>query len=614
MSGIAGQICWDGTKAERGLLEKMTRLLAHRGRDGLDVWTQDNLGLAWNAMSRSNPPVPAAIFPRNDDVGVLLDGSLLQDEGLRSELSAKGYAFQTGEDAELVRHAYREYGMAMLDRLDGLFALVIVDLPKKRIFLARDRMGIKPLYYHQGPRAFSFASEIKVLVKSGAAPAALDPLGLKEYLHMQVYLDDRSLFKDIKAVPAGSYIALDAVSGKLEICPYWALPQTDISIGYEEAVTALRDIIRNAVGRWSRTEGPLGAYVSGGLDSSLVAAFARPDGVDGPHDRLLTYSSVYPDMKCADERLYSDAVAAHIQSDHHRVRLDHDELMADHADLIYMLDTPCAGFSGPYRTLARIVRREVKTVLAGHGGDEFLCGYVKNLVACALLHLNAGKKGEHRPFDLSLLRYLEGFEPLARSIFGQGLFAGEADLLKSLFFRSTAQWEAVAPAIRTEAAEYDLVGRLVQKMRSAGPDPLKQLMYLDKTLVLPGLLLVEDRTHMAENLEARTPLLAREVMEFTAALPGEYFLRDGLKGMMRRAGQGVLPELVTEKPTKSGTMFPIQELFFGPMYPEVRAKIALLDQTSIFAVPAADLLAQAQGNGRDVWALWSLACWAESYL
>ena len=158
MSGIAGQICWDGTKAERGLLEKMTRLLAHRGRDGLDVWTQDNLGLAWNAMSRSNPPVPAAIFPRNDDVGVLLDGSLLQDEGLRSELSAKGYAFQTGEDAELVRHAYREYGMAMLDRLDGLFALVIVDLPKKRIFLARDRMGIKPLYYHQGPRAFSFAS------------------------------------------------------------------------------------------------------------------------------------------------------------------------------------------------------------------------------------------------------------------------------------------------------------------------------------------------------------------------------------------------------------------------------------------------------------------------
>jgi len=616
MSGLAGQVRFDGRATDDAVLFEMSKRLAHRGANGCAVYRNQGVSLIWNRFTHSerNPSDRRIPFPFDGLVGVMLDGAILNAQALRAELEGGGVELHNSDDAILLIRAYARYGVDLFKKLDGMFAFVLVDLEKNKLYLVRDQAGMKPLYYHMGAHALSFASEIKALVKSGCVSASVDEAGLKEYLNLQLYIDERTLFRGVKAVCPGCYVEIGIEDGLYHSHSYWTIPEETLSISYEDAVGELKKRIESSVQRACGLEAPIGAFISGGLDSSIVATLASENFNRSFQGQLLTYASVFPDMRFEDERVYSDAVAQKIGSRHKRVRLCDDEVVAHHEELIYMLDMPCAGFSAPYRTLAKEVRKDVKIVMAGHGGDEYFCGYPKTIVAQLAEALSLAKKSGRCSFDWSLLYYLERFEPLTRSILGACLFADEATLVKAMCFRSDGLWNATRSAFRNRLEDYDLVSKLVERANERNTGLTKKMMHLDQVVELPGLLQVEDRLHMAENLETIKPLLSQDIIDFCVRLPDDFFLRNGLKGMFRSIGAPILPAIVANKVVKSGTMFPVQELFFGEMYASVKKKISLLDDTDWFAMPTNRLLEMDGVGQRDVWALWSLASWMESYL
>jgi asparagine synthase (glutamine-hydrolysing) len=331
---------------------------------------------------------------------------------------------------------------------------------------------------------------------------------------------------------------------------------------------------------------------------------------------LHTFSSIFPNANFKDERVYSDAVAMEIQSQHHSVILPKDHIIESHKDLLYVLDMPIAGYSAPYRTLSKTVREHAKVVLTGHGGDELFCGYPKYIGAVLVKQMNESHAGiTISDSQIGNLKYAIGFEKQLKSIFSKSLFGDDREILKALFYRSEHFWEHVNPEVSRQVEQYDVADVMDNCIKDRKTGFLKKLLYLDQKLLLPGLLHVEDRTSMVENLESRTPLLDREVVEFAARMPVEYLMKDGLKGMIRKAVEPFLPSHVTKNPSKSGTMYPAAELFENELEDLVRNDLQILDSSGLFTYPVENLMNMKPElvNKRNLWALWSLGAWMRSF-
>lgn len=616
MCGIGGQVRFDDKNVKPILLEKIGEAIEHRGRDNAGYYCKKNIGLVHRRLSiidltnSANQPM----FIENGQIGITFNGEIFNYLELRQLLIQKGYHIHTNSDTEVLLKSYVEYGIEFLDKIDGMFAFALVDFQKKKLFLVRDRLGIKPLYYYLDSNSIIFASEIKGIIKSGEYSSAIDYLGLCEYLHMQLYTGNNTFFKGIKTVEPGHYIVLDLCEYTVEIIKYWDMPQDEIDISYEDAVEQLRNYIDKAVLLWSRADVPIAAYISGGLDSSSVATLAKKHLNKKIQSNLTTFSSIYPEAQFPDERPYSDAVASAIQSDHYRVILPKEDVIKAHDDLLYVLDMPIAGYSAPYRIMSRMVRKSNKVVLTGHGGDEFFCGYPKYIAAALSKEIsnNLSSSGE---INSQNIKYLIGFENQARQIIGQCLFKDDRHIIKALFYRSEHLWNYVNPDISKEVKDYDVSDSLMQTFANRNTGFLKKLLYLDIKTLLPGLLHVEDRTSMIENLESRTPLLDRKIIEFASRIPERYLLRDGLKGMIRKAMGPILPTIVTVNPSKSGTMYPASELFDRELKNRVDQDLSILDNSGLFTKPVKHILGESQEliNKRVTWALWSLGAWMRAF-
>lgn len=618
MCGIAGQVRFDKTKIKEEILFAMGKSMEHRGRDYMGTFIKKNVGLVHQRLSIIDTSAAGNQPMALDDqsVCIVFNGEIFNYIEIRAELIKKGYTFKSDSDTEVLLKSYAEYGMDFLEHIEGMYALAIVDYRKNKMFLVRDRLGIKPLYYTMQDKSIYFASEIKTLVKTGCCKSEIDLKGLKQYLHIQLYLEDTTLFKNIKTIEPGCFVTVDLDGNGFSKQRYWDIPEEEMDISYEEAVEELQRRIIGAIKLWGRSDVPIGAYISGGLDSSFVATIASKCVDSRIQDELLTFSSIYPNMKFRDESVYSDKVAENIRTNHNRVMLSHEEVIKHHKDLIYALDMPIAGYSAPYRTLSKEVRKHCKVVLTGHGGDEFLCGYPKYISAYAVRKMNEGTRNSEEILKTGYFKYLKGFERQAKSIIGDSLFMDDKQLLRSLFYRSAGLWEYINEDIKSATSTYDVSEDILKQYNGRNNGELKKLLYLDQKILLPGLLHVEDRTSMLENLESRTPLLAREVIEFAARLPEEYLLKEGLKGMMRRVAKDILPDMVVENPSKSGTMFPVNELFFGDMWEDVKSRMKILDDTDLFNISIETLIEKntERIDNRTIWALWSLACWIEEFM
>ncbi|HXL33462.1 MAG TPA: asparagine synthase (glutamine-hydrolyzing) [Gemmatimonadales bacterium] len=553
MCGIAGiaRRRPEGVAAE--LLERMADAIRHRGPDGFGLHADDRVGLSNVRLSVIDLARGAQPMTNEDGtVFIVYNGEIFNHLALRGELEARGHLFRTRSDTEVLVHAYEQWGERMLERLNGQFAFAIYDRRAGSVFLARDRFGILPLYYTERDGDLYFASEVKALLVTGEVERALDPQGLDEVFTFWAARPPRTPFRRVCALEPGCCARWQ--DGRLTVRRYYALDYAEAAAEPADALDALDELLRSAVRLRLQADVPVGGYLSGGIDSSIVCALAA---AGSPH-ALRTFSVTFEDPTL-DESAYQRAVAAEVRSRHAVRRIGRGDIARVFPHVIRHTETPLVRTApAPLYLLSGIVQEHgIKVVLTGEGSDEVFLGY--DLFKEAIIRLLCWQ----RPASRWLPRLLDGLYPGIAPGAGKGAFwrsyfttAGAPD--DPLFshlprFQLTARIkDFYSTEFRAGLGAFDPLAELRASLPAGfgAWSLLARAAYLEITTLLSSYLLSSqgDRMAMAHGVEARVPYLDHRLFEFAAALPARSKLR-GLreKDILRRWGEGtdLVPPAVT---------------------------------------------------------------------
>lgn len=581
MCGIAG-IFHHGTPkpVDPTRVERMCDALVHRGPDGSGVWTAPGVGLGHRRLSiidLAGSPQPMASA---DGRAVLsFNGEIYNYRALRRELQELGARFKTDGDSEVILAAWQRWGPDCLQRLHGMFAFAIYDLDKRQLFLARDRLGVKPLYIADLPDgSIAFASEMKALLAHPLLPREIDPLAIDDYLAWGFVPEHRSILKHVRKLMPGHFMLARHDAPLPEQRQWWDVSFAARARGKADDLEAeLLHLMREAVGSRMVSDVPLGAFLSGGVDSSSVVALMS-EASAAP----VTTCSIGFDVAALDESAHARKVADLFETDHHaRTVSPGDWSAVDRLASIY--DEPFADASAlPTLAVSMLAREHVKVALSGDGADEAFAGYRRHKFHAAEERVRAVLPGGLRePLFGSLGRLYPKADWLPQPLRAQST-------LQSLAGDGAAAYaQAVGvthPAMRTALYTDDYLRArgdyraetVVEKLMREAPaqSGLDAAQYADLKFFLPGDILTKvDRASMAASLEAREPLLDHRLVEFAARLPERHRLRRGEgKWMIKQAMQRFLPADVLYRP-KQGFVTPIAEWLRGPLAQEAR-KIA----------------------------------------
>ncbi|MCA9546716.1 MAG: asparagine synthase (glutamine-hydrolyzing), partial [Myxococcales bacterium] len=560
----------------------------------------------------------------------VFNGEIYNHVELRAELEAEGVVFASDHsDTEVLLHLYRRHGADLVHKLDGMFAFVLHDAANRRVLAARDPFGIKPLYLARDGERVALASEIKALLRHPALPARAAAQPLAEYFLLQFVLDDETLFEGVEKLRPGHLLSLDLDRWRVHIEPWWAPDYTvDPRLDEDAAVEALRPLLQDAVRRQVRSDVPVGTWLSGGLDSSLVTALAAPHL--GP--RPVAFHGLFPDTGAAySEQAHARSVAHHVGAELVEVPIGPDGLDTALPCLMSLMDEPAAGPGlYPQFRMAQAARAHVTVVLGGQGGDELFGGYTRYLVAYLEQALKGGilgthDEGEHVATLHSIvpnLRFLQGYEPLLQHLWRDGLFGPMEDRYFRLLDRTEGALELFAPELR---ARLEGPGKAHLKARFDDvfhrPDTasyLSKMRAFDRIASLPALLHVEDRVTMAVGLESRVPLLDRHIARLLDRLPPRVVFAGGqLKRLLRRAAAPWLPASVVERQDKMGFPFPLNAWLAGPHRDFVADTLlsTRARQRGLFEPAAVEaLVAQGGAFSRKLWGLLCVELWFRAHI
>ena len=613
MCGIAGLLRRDGAPADGALLKRMTDRIAHRGPDGEGFHLDGPVGLGHRRLSIIDLSTGAQpMASASGSTWITYNGEVYNYRELRQELTARGCEFRTTSDTEVILAAYETWDVGCLDRLRGMFAFAIWDAPRRRLLLARDRVGIKPLVYSWDGRCLRFASELKAILEDPAVPRAIDREALRDYFTHLYVPGPRSIFRGIHKLPPASYLLcpLDG-TGEPEVRTYWDLRMTpDATIPEAQWVEELDHLLHETVRMHLVSDVPVGAFLSGGLDSSTVAAcMAR--SATGP---IKTFSIGF-DEADFDELRYARMLAARYGTDHFELVVKPD-VMEVLPRLAWQFDEPFADASAvPTYCVSRITRDHVTVALSGDGGDESYAGYRRYAEAARLR-----ERMDRTP--LALLKPLARWAGALRRPGARGrefLQVHGLDAVDRYTRMVTYQTpETLAGLLTSEAAaEIDLAGpqRALRALagRAGTDDYVSTLQYMDVHHYLPEDILTKvDRASMLTSLEARVPLLDHVVMEHAARMPPGLKLREGSgKHILKAAMRPYLPaEMLSRR--KMGFGVPLARWFRKDLKDFTRD--VLLDARTrergiVRPDAAARLLDAHLTGGRDYSSqLWSLIC------
>jgi asparagine synthase (glutamine-hydrolysing) len=624
MCGLGGVLTFGEATVDQRQLQRMAATLRHRGPDAEGYYSDcaavPALGLFHRRLSiidlshAADHPVP------NEDgtVQVMLNGEVYNFAELRRELEPR-HTFRSQGDTEVVAHGYEEHGDAVVEALDGMFALALWDASRRRLVLARDAFGKKPLYYWHDDRRLVFASEIKALLAAGV-PAEMEETYIPEYLAYGYVPTPRTLFKGIRKVPPASILVADA-SGVHEPRRYWEprFPPRgeDARVPMEEAAARVRELLTTAVRKRLVADVPLGVLLSGGVDSSAIAALmARL--VPG---HVKTFTVGFEGDAFYDERPHAEAVARHIGSDHHSSVVK-PEAAALVETLLHHHDEPFGDSSAlPTYLVAREARRHVTVVLNGDGGDETFAGYDRFRAALLAERLPA-----HAWHVLgALARFVpersaaHGSAPRVRRFLAKaGLPLTERIFAWSAFFDLPALRSIVGNGLLDQ--ERVLSSYREQLTKTEGASLLSRLLQLNaRTYLLDDLLPKMDRMTMAHALEARSPLLDRPLFEYVAGLP-DHFKRGGSRGkvVLKEAVRDLLPPSILRR-RKHGFGVPLGAWFRGELRPLVQD--ALLSAPRLrrwlrldgVRTIVEDHMAGRVDRGHQLWTLLTLELWMRKH-
>ncbi len=556
MCGITGIVdITGGNTVDVETLRSMCRAIRHRGPDDQGEWCNGKAGIGMRRLSIIDLATGHQPISNEDNkCWIVFNGEIYNFLELRKELESRGHIFKTNSDTETIIHLYEEHRESCVNHLRGMFSFAIWDEKEQKLFLARDRLGIKPMHYFFDGQYFVFGSEIKSILKSGLVKAEVYPQALVNYFFCGYIPDPDTMFMGIKKLPPGHLLTLQG--DKLTIRQYWNIRfRPDDSQPEEYFIERIIELMREAVRIRLVSEVPLGAFLSGGTDSSLVVALMAQE----MSEPVKTFSIGFEHQKF-NELPYARMVAERYGTDHHEevVRADAEAVIFD---LIKQFDEPFADSSAiPTYYVSKMTKQWVTVSLSGDGGDEFFGGYDhyrESLISKLGNTLpSAIKKGILRnlvrilpeeAWGINTMRYLSCSRE--EQIFWK--YTKKLSLLHNEVFH-----EELAERVKTTNPSGMFLPYL-KKTRDM--DRFTRLQYLDTKMYLPGDILTKvDRTSMLVSLEARVPLLDHKLVEFAATIPTRYKISNGVtKYLLKKIGERFLPREVIYRP-KQGFAVPIQ--------------------------------------------------------
>jgi asparagine synthase (glutamine-hydrolysing) len=576
MCGIAGVVDWSGKAPPR--LSELARMLAiihHRGPDENGVYLDATIGLASARLSIVDLSTGQQPITNEDgSLWIVFNGEVFNYPELRRELEARGgHEFYTQSDTEVILHLYEELGPACLHRLNGQFAIAIWDARKKQLFLARDRLGIRPLFYTLGPDEMVFASEIKALYGAGRLPARLDVRALAQSFTFWAPLAPRTAFEGVMELPPGHFLEIGPDGSR--VSRYWSLTfpaaGNELDISLDDAAAELRELLSDASRLRLRADVPVAAYLSGGLDSTLIAALVH----DQVAESLSTFSITFEE-RAFDESAHQRAAVEFLGTRHHHTECRNIDVGRVFPSVVWHAEAPLLRTSpAPMYLLSKLVNSHgIKVVLTGEGADEFLGGY--NIFREDKVRRFWAREPGSAIRPLLLQRLYPYVPDLSRSggaylkaFFGRGLTdtdrLGYSHLTR--WHNTTGLWSLFSPDLVSSLQGYNPVEDFVSQLDRAmlGWSSLSQSQYLEvATFMSPYLLSSQgDRMMAANSVEGRFPFLDHRVVDFCGRLPPRYRIL-GLreKHLLKRAARDLVPTQIWQR-AKQPYRAPIRPAFFG---------------------------------------------------
>jgi asparagine synthase (glutamine-hydrolysing) len=611
-------------------VERMRDVLVHRGPDDCGLYIKDGVGLGHRRLSIVD--VAAGHQPMTNEDGthhIVYNGEIYNHAEFRERLEARGHQYRTHCDTETILHLYEEEGAAAVEHLRGMFAFAIWDERRREMFIARDRLGVKPLYYvHADDGSLYFASEIKSLLECRAVRAEINFTALPDYLANHATSGEETLFRGVKRLLPGHTLLWR--DGHVEIKEYWDVNFTEDQGGErrrdEDYIEEWTELFRESVRLRLMADVPLGMFLSGGIDSSAIAAMMSRMVTDP----IKTFSVAF-DEREANELEYARMVARSFGTDHHEITINPAEFFAALPKLIWHEDEPLAHpASVPLYFVSRLASEHVKVVLTGEGSDETLAGYDRYRKTIYNLSLGARYHSVTNEALRGIIRRQLEQSPTA-SKFRQKLrrtFLCLPPDIESIYFDNFAVFPRAMQHALLTPETIERTGSLdpYSNMRpffegTQTTTLLDRLLYADIKTYLHELLMKQDQMSMAASIESRVPFLDHKLVEFTARLPERLRLRGWTtKYVLRRSMSGILPEAIIKR-RKMGFPVPLAAWFRGPFRPVIEdyvlseraAARGLFDETFVRTL-VAEHQSGARNHTERLWALVNFEMWMRQFI
>lgn len=624
MCGFVGIVNKHGEEVNSAFLRKMAKTIRHRGPDEEGIMLEGPIGFFHNRLSiidLSTGQQPMTF----EDCTIVYNGEIYNYIELRQLLIRKGHKFSTTSDTEVILHLYKEHGQHFLNELNGMFAFIIYDRTKKELIVARDHFGIKPLYWLHDEEKILFGSEIKAILAHPEVKAEADVENLYEYLTFQFVMGKGTMFKGVSKVLPGHFLTFNLTSGKIKNTKYWE-PNFKLDPYHTEEYFRfeLEKILQETISQQLRSDVPVGTYLSGGLDSSLVTIMASKF-LDKP---LKSFSGAFREGPEYNELEYARIVAKEANAQLFEIFPTEQQFIDDMPKLIYYLDEPVAGPGlFPQYIVSKKAAEEVKVILGGQGGDEIFGGYARYMVAYLEQALKgaineSNEEDEHIVSLASILPNLPALKqyiPMMKSFLQTDVFEQMDKRYFNLINRLGASQNFLHPDVVKHCCNNGIFEKFSKNFNNPQTKSyFNKMTHFDMLGSLPGLLQVEDRVSMAVSIESRVPLLDRRIVDLISSMPAGMKFKGGeLKYLLKRTVKNIIPEKIMNRKDKMGFPVPLH------IWSKNNAKGFIMDvllskksreRNIINTKDVEKLINSEQPFGRGLWGILCLELWYNQFI